>query len=75
MAETKGRVMATFRICLVGGAQPLLVDLPVSSISELADASASSRFLTGHMVEPDEQGVCPAVMIAASRIQCAFEAG
>lgn len=67
--------MAAFRICLTGSPQPLLVDLPASDIAELTQIAASSRFLAGHMAEPDEYGVCPGVMIATGRIQCAFEAG
>lgn len=65
--------MASFRICLVGSSQPLLVDLSASSIDELVREAAASRFLAGHMVEPDEHGCLPGVMIQTSRIQVAFE--
>lgn len=65
--------MATFRICLTGSSQPLLVDLHASDAAELAQIAASSRFLAGHMAEPDGYGVCPGVMIQSNRIQCAFE--
>lgn len=65
--------MATFRICLMGSAQPLVVDLAAQSIDELVEEASRARFLSGHMVEPDEQGVCPGVMIATGRIQCVFE--
>lgn len=66
--------MATFRICLVGPAQQLTVDFTANDISELADAASRSRFLVGHMLEPDEDGVCAGVMISTGRIQCVFEA-
>lgn len=67
--------MATFRLCLTGSSQPLLVELPASDAVELAQIVASTRFLAGHMAEPDLSGVCPGVMIQTNRIQCAFEAG
>lgn len=67
--------MAAFRICLIGSSQPLVVDLPAADITELAQDVAGTRFLIGHMVEPDGHGVCPGVLIQTSRIQCVFEAG
>jgi hypothetical protein len=75
LAEAKGSIVTTFRICLTGSPQPLLIDLPVSSVEELSHAAGSSRFLAGHMAEPNEDGVCPGVMIQTNRIQWAFEAG
>ena len=66
--------MATFRIHLTGTAKPLLVDLSASNIEELGQDVTCSRFLVGHMVEPDEDGVCPGVMIQTNRIQAVFEA-
>ena len=66
--------MATFRICLIGSSQPLVVDLPAADITELAQDVAGTRFLVGLMVEPDGHGVCPGVLIQTNRIQCAFEA-
>ena len=65
--------MATFRICLIGSPQQLIVDLPAADITELAEGVAATRFLIGHMVESDENGVCPGIMIQTNRIQCAFE--
>lgn len=67
--------MAAFRICLIGSSQPLLVDLAASDITDLAQDVAATRFLVGHMVEPDGHGVCPGVLIQTSRIQCVFETG
>lgn len=66
-------MMVAFRLCLVGTSQPLVVDLSAASIEELVQDAASSRFLAGHMVEPDEHGCLPGVMIQTSRIQAAFE--
>ncbi len=65
--------MATFRICLSGSPQPLMVDLPATSAAELARVAASSRFVAGHMAEPDEHGFCPGIVIQTNRIRCAFE--
>ncbi|HOB12840.1 MAG TPA: hypothetical protein PKN09_01200 [Novosphingobium sp.] len=67
--------MAAFRICLIGSTQPLVVDLPATDIAALAQDVAATRFLVGHMVEPDEHGVCPGVLIQTNRIQCVFEVG
>ena len=74
LAAAEGRVMATFRICLIGSPQPLVVDLAATSIAHLGAEVSTSRFVVGHMAEPDENGVCPGVMIQTSRIQCVFEA-
>ena len=67
--------MATFRICLVGSAQSLVIDLPAADAAELAQIAGSSRFLAGYMAEPDDHGACPGVLIQTNRIQCAFEVG
>lgn len=66
--------MATFSIHIMGQAAPITLDLPCADIDELACQATTSRFLSGHMVMPDEDGVCRRVMIATSRIQCAIEA-
>lgn len=65
--------MATFCIHLMGQNQPITIDLPFADIDDLAATAATTRFLAGHMTEPDEDGVCRRVMIATSRIQCAVE--
>lgn len=67
--------MATFQICLIGPQQPLTVDLPYAGMGELMEAASRAKFLSGTMAEGDEDGICRRVMIAANRIQCAFEAG
>ncbi|MEP7221903.1 MAG: hypothetical protein ABI673_04450 [Novosphingobium sp.] len=65
--------MATFRFCLIGAPQPLIVDLPAHNIAALVEEASRVRFLSGHMTEADEHGVCPGVMIQTNRIQCVFE--
>lgn len=65
--------MTSFRICLVGNSQPLIVDLPVQDIAELTEQASCVRFLAGHMAEANEDGVCPGVMIQTNRIQLAIE--
>ncbi|MBV7266040.1 hypothetical protein [Erythrobacter ani] len=66
--------MANFTIHLMGQHQPITLDLPCNDIDDLADQSATARYLTGHMAQADGDGVCRRVMIATSRIQCAIEA-
>ena len=65
--------MATFRLHLMGQNQPLVVDFPCADLDDLMEAATRSKFLTGHMTTPDEDGVCRGVMIATGRIQCAIE--
>lgn len=67
-------MMATFRIHLMGQHQPITIDLPCADIDDLADQASRTKFLAGHMAEPDEEGVCRRVMIATCRIQCVVEA-
>lgn len=66
--------MTTFRISLIGVAQPLMIDLPWASVDELAQAATERRYLTGHLAEADESGVYASIMIATGRIQCVIEA-
>jgi hypothetical protein len=65
--------MATFRVCLMGSHAPLVVDLPATDAVQLAELSSSCRFIVGHMVEANEDGICPGIMIQTSRIQLATE--
>jgi hypothetical protein len=66
--------MAQFRVFLVGVPQPLQVDLPVGNVSELVEIASRVRFLEGHMVEADSDGVCAGVLIPTCRLQLVFEA-
>jgi hypothetical protein len=66
--------MAEFKVFLVGMPQPLQVDLPVTSVSELVEIASRVRFLEGHMVEADEGGVCAGVLIPTCRLQLVIEA-
>lgn len=67
--------MATFTIHLMGQNQPITLDLPCADMDALIEQAGHSRFLSGHMTEPDEEGVCRRVMVATNRIQCAIAAG
>lgn len=67
--------MAAFRVHLMGQNQPLDVDLPCASLTDLVAEASRSKFLVGHLSAADEEGVCRGVMIATSRIQCAIEVG
>jgi len=66
--------MAAFRICLMGSNQPLVAHLPYAEMDDLMEAVSRAKFVIGTMVEGDEDGICRRVMIATSRIQCAFDA-
>jgi hypothetical protein len=66
--------MAHFRVFLIGVPQPLQVDLPVGSASELVEIASRVRFLKGHMVEADSDGVCAGVLIPTCRLQLVIEA-
>ena len=67
--------MAAFSIHLIGQSVSLSIDLDCASVDELAELVGQARFLIGNLTEPDEDGVCRRVMIAANRIQCAIEEG
>lgn len=65
--------MARFRIFLIGSPTPLDVDLPINSVAELHEIASRSRFIEGHMAEPDLSGVCPGVLIPTCRLQMVLE--
>lgn len=64
--------MTSFRIFLIGSSQQLMVDLPAQDICELSEIASRVRFLTGHLIEADEAGICTGIMIQSNRIQCVF---
>ena len=66
--------MPTFTIHLMGQNQPITIDLPCTDVDALIEHAGHSRFLSGHMTEPDGEGVCRRVIVATSRIQCVVEA-
>lgn len=74
LATAKGRVMARFRIFLIASPQPIDVDLPYASITELNAVASCSRFLEGHMAEADHDGVCPGVLVPTCRLHMVVEA-
>ena len=71
--QTEGRVMARFRIFLVGSSQPLDIDLPANDAAELKVIASRSRFLDGRMAEADQDCVCPDVLIPTCRLQMIIE--
>lgn len=66
--------MAKFRLFLIGSQLPIEVDLPVMNVAEISEFIASSRFIQGHLSEPDHHGVCAGVLIPTCRIQLIVEA-
>jgi hypothetical protein len=66
--------MAHVRVFLIGAPQPLQVDLPVGSVSELVEIASRARFLEAHMVEADSDGIFAGVLIPTSRLQLVVEA-
>ena len=75
LAAEEGGVVARFRIFLIGTNVPLDVDLPVNSVTELHEIASRSRFIEGHMSEPDLDGLCPGVLIPTCRLQMVVEVG
>jgi len=70
------RVMGRFTIFLTGRNDGLAVECPASCVGELEKVVASTRFLSGALVDvPDEDGVCSnrAMLIPISRIQLIME--
>ena len=65
--------MTCFRVFVIGSPLPLDVDLPFEGIPALSEAATRCRFIEGHMAEPDQNGVCAAVLIPTNRIQLIFE--
>lgn len=65
--------MAAFSIYLMGQHQPIGVDLDCGGIDDLIEQASRTKFLAGHLNEPDEDGVFRRVMIATCRIQCVIE--
>ena len=74
LAEAKGRVMATFRFHLIGTAQPLVLDVAASDISDLNEIVSRQRFVEGRLTEADGDGVLLGMLVATSRIQIVCEA-
>lgn len=72
LADTEGRVMATFRICLVGAA-PVEIEVAATSIAELNEIVSRQRFVEGRLAQPDGDGVLAGILFATSRIQCIVE--
>lgn len=65
--------MGHFRLFLIGTSQPLGVDLPVRDVHELEALMSNAKFVTGTMIEPDKDGICPAFLVPTYRIHCVIE--
>lgn len=65
--------MPIYLVHLTGQRQPIEVDLPFADIYALSNQASHSRFVVGHLAEPDTDGVCRPLMISTSRIECALE--
>lgn len=56
-----------FNFCLIGTNQPIVVELEVSEMSELAEQMSYSRYVAGDLVSPG--GELVRVLIPVSRVQ------
>lgn len=65
--------MASFLVHLMGQREPAYIDLPFDGVDQLATEASRAKFLIGHMVNADEDGVCRRVMIATNRIESVVE--
>lgn len=63
--------MAIFDINLIGSHERLAIDLPFSSLADLADAMGQTRYLAGDLVE--ESGELVRVLIPTARVQIVAE--
>ena len=61
--------MSRFRVYLTFRSEPIDVDLPFCSLRDLSGLASASRYLEGHLAEPDEEGTFAGVLIPTSRIQ------
>lgn len=65
--------MARFKFYLIGSCDSPVLDVAVSDLAELNRQMSCSRFVEGHMVEADLDGVLRGVLIATSRIQLVMD--
>ena len=66
--------MAAYRVFLTGDRVPLEVELYYDRLDDVMSDASRARFITGHMANPDEHGVCRQIMIPTGRIHCLIEA-
>ena len=64
-----------FKLFLIGTSAPLDVDLPARDAAELERLLSVSKFIVGNMADPNEDGVCPGILVPTCRVQAAIEAG
>lgn len=65
--------MAAYLLHLIGQRQPIDVELPFPDIEALMSETSRSRFISGHFVAENGDGVCRRVMISTYRIECVVE--
>ncbi len=67
--------MAIYQVYLTGDRTPFDVQLYYPRLSDVLEDASRARFISGHMIEPDEDGVCREIMIPTGRIHCIIETG
>lgn len=65
--------MAAYLVHLMGQRQPIGVELPLTDIEALMTEASRSRFIIGHSMAENEDGVCRRMMISTCRIECVVE--
>lgn len=66
--------MAVFQVYLTGDRTPLHVQLYYQRLDDVMADACRARFISGHMANPDEHGICREIMIPTGRIHCIIEA-
>jgi hypothetical protein len=57
----------------MGQRQPIDVELPFPEIEDLMSEASRSRFIIGHSMAENGDGVCRRLMISTCRIECVVE--
>lgn len=65
--------MAAYLVYMMGQRQPFGVELPLPDIEALMREASRSRFIIGHSMADNDDGVCRRMMISTCRIECVFE--
>ena len=65
--------MARFKFYLIGSCDAPVLDVDAVDLHDLHRQMSCDRFVAGHMVEPDGDGVCAGVLVATGRIQLVME--
>lgn len=67
--------MAAYLVHLMGHRHPIEVELPFSGIEALMSKASHSRFIIGHFMAENGDGMCRRLMISTSRLECVLEMG